>query len=176
MTDGSAESGETAPTSRPYAVRPAVAGDAAAVADARRRWAREQRSAELVDADDGFEARFDQWWEETEGRRHTWIAVPQVDGHEAVGVEAVGMVQLTVFSRMPSPGQPTGRWAYVGQVWVEPAYRRHGVATALMRAAIEWARREGMLRLVLNPSEMSRPMYAALGFRSASDLLRLDLV
>lgn len=126
MTHGAAVSGEVAPTSGGYAVHLAAAGDAAAVADARRRWAREQRSAELVDADDGFEARFDQWWGETEGRRHTWIAVPQVDGHEVDGHDVVGMVQLTVFSRMPSPGQPTGRWAYVGQVWVDPAYRRLG--------------------------------------------------
>jgi hypothetical protein len=44
-----------------------------------------------------------------------------------------------------------------------------------MGAVIAWARREGLVRLVLNPSDESRPMYAALGFREASDLLRLDL-
>jgi hypothetical protein len=32
-----------------------------------------------------------------------------------------------------------------------------------------------MERVVLHPSEMSRPLYQALGFRPADDLVRLDL-
>ena len=39
----------------------------------------------------------------------------------------------------------------------------------------DWARAEGMVRIVLAPSEMSRSFYAGLGFRPANDLARLDL-
>ena len=60
-------------------------------------------------------------------------------------------------------------------MWVDAAYRRRGVATTLMGALIDWVRREALVRLVLNPSDESRSMYAALGFREATDLLRLDL-
>lgn len=143
-----------------YAVRLADSGDIAAVAGARARW-REQA------ADAGFVAEFEQWWAETEDRRRTWIA------SGPVGV--IGMVSMTVFTRMPSPGEPAKQWAYVGQVWVDPAYRRMGIARTMMTEAIAWARHALMERIVLNPSEMSRPLYAGLGFRSAADLLRLDL-
>ena len=60
-------------------------------------------------------------------------------------------------------------------MWVDAAYRRRGVATTLMGALIDWVRREALVRLVLNPSDESRSMYAALGFREATDPLRLDL-
>ena len=43
-------------------------------------------------------------------------------------------------------------------------------------AIVGWARSEGMVRVVLAPSEGSRPLYSAFGFRPAADsLLRLEL-
>jgi len=146
-----------------YAVRPAADGDLSAVADCRRRWVGER--GEVVDAD--FEARMGDWWRRMADRRHTWLAW--------AGEQPIGMAALVVFERMPAPGSPTARWGYVAQVWVDPAYRRAGVASALMGEVLTWARQESLVRLVLNPSEISRPMYAALGFRPADDLLRLDL-
>ncbi len=170
-----------------YAVRRATEDDLAAVSDCRRRWVAERRSAAAAgaaaataaaagaaaataagaDDDPDFEARMADWWLRMADRRHTWLAW--------AGDWPIGMAALVVFERMPAPGSPTAHWGYVSQVWVDPAYRRRGVATALMGAAIEWAREQQMVRLVLNPSEISRPMYAALGFRPADDLLRLDL-
>ena len=44
-----------------------------------------------------------------------------------------------------------------------------------MTTLTDRARSEGMLRIVLSPSEMSLPLYDALGFRAAHDLRRLDL-
>ena len=70
---------------------------------------------------------------------------------------------------------PDARWPYVGNVWVDPAHRRRGVATLLMRAVVTWCRAERMERIVLNPSEESLPLYRSLGFRTADDLMRLDL-
>ena len=63
----------------------------------------------------------------------------------------------------------------VGNVWVDPAHRRRGVATTLLSAAIDWCRTRSFERIVLNPSEMSAALCLALGFRPADDLLRLDL-
>ena len=96
-----------------YAVRLANAGDIAAVAGARARWREHE-------ADDAFVGEFERWWLETEDRRRTWIAL----GSQRI----IGMVSMTVFTRMPSPGEPGKQWAYVGQVWVDPAYRRMGIA------------------------------------------------
>jgi GNAT superfamily N-acetyltransferase len=59
-------------------------------------------------------------------------------------------------------------------VFVLAEHRYAGVGTALHEAAVAHARREGFVRLVLNPSERSVPLYERFGFRP-SRLLQLDL-
>ena len=44
-----------------------------------------------------------------------------------------------------------------------------------MEAVLAWAREQRMVRLVLNPSEVSLPLYSGLGFQPADNLMRLDL-
>ena len=85
------------------------------------------------------------------------------------------MVNVAVFERMPHAGRPDAHWAYLANLWVEPDRRRRGIASALLSAVVDWSRAAAMERVVLNPSEMSLPLYRSLGFRPADDLLRLDL-
>lgn len=118
--------------------------------------------------DPGFPDRLGEWWRRQGGRRRAWVARDDGGG-------AIGMANLQVFDRMPRPGVPDVRWAYVANVWVDPAHRRLGVGAALVAAVLEWCREEGMVRVVLNPSEVSRPLYRRAGFRAADDLMRLDL-
>jgi GNAT superfamily N-acetyltransferase len=142
----------------------ADAGNLAELAQLRTAWTVEQGGAPAED----FVERFEAWWEGQQGRRHAWLVH---DGSD----RAVAMGNVAVFERMPRPGLPDARWAYVGNVWVDPAHRRRGVATLLMRAVVTWCRAERMERIVLNPSEESLPLYRSLGFRTADDLMRLDL-
>jgi GNAT superfamily N-acetyltransferase len=152
------------PPSR-YAVRPATAADGPAVQALREGWDREERIGAPVD--EGFADRFAAWWQRQAGTRHTWLAW--------AGEQPVGMAALVRFERMPAPGQPDRAWGYVSQVWVEPGWRRHGVATALLDAAISWAQAQQLVRLVVNPSEAGARVYAAAGFRSAAELMLLEL-
>ncbi|WP_353950526.1 GNAT family N-acetyltransferase [Knoellia sp. S7-12] len=92
--------------------------------------------------------------------RSAWAGIP------------VGMANAAIFERMPVPGTGSGRWIYVANVFVLPEHRRQGIAADLMSAITQWARAEGMVRIVLAPSEMSIPI----GFRPAHALMRLDLV
>ena len=111
--------------------------------------------------------------------RRVWLAdVRPMSGFAPIGGGrlAVGMANLEVFERMPHRGRPTTRWGYIANVWTDPSYRRLGIARALLAELMAWSRAEGMVRLVLNPSEISRELYAGLGFRPADDLMRLDLV
>jgi len=70
---------------------------------------------------------------------------------------------------------PDVRWAYVANVWVDPGHRRRGVGRLLMETVLGWSREQRMVRLVLNPSEVSLPLYRGLGFQPADNLMRLDL-
>ncbi len=110
--------------------------------------------------------------------RRIWLAdVSPLSGFAPAGGgrQAVGMASLEVFERMPHRGRPPARWGYVANVWTDPSYRRVGIARALMSALVTWSREEALVRLVLNPSEISQSLYEGFGFRPADDLMRLDL-
>jgi len=72
-------------------------------------------------------------------------------------------------------GQPVGHcnsWEGIdgiGQVedlFVHPAYRRRGIATALLRACVSLARQRGAgaVVIVMDPSNTARELYAGLGW------------
>jgi GNAT superfamily N-acetyltransferase len=117
--------------------------------------------------DPGFEARYAAWHAREANRRLIWLA-------ELAG-EAIGMLNISVFERMPRPGRPDRRWGYVGNVFVLAAHRDRGVGAALVSAAVEHARHAGFVRLVLSPSERSVPLYLRAGFRPADSLMLLAL-
>ena len=85
------------------------------------------------------------------------------------------MLNLVVFERMPSPGVPDSRWGYVGNAFVLETHRNAGIGGELLSAAIEYARAEGFVRVVLSPSPRSVPFYRRYGFEIAEELLVLRL-
>jgi GNAT superfamily N-acetyltransferase len=138
-------------------IRPAGVADGAALAGLR---------AEGVE-DPTYPARFAAWWAAESGRRRAWLAYS--------GDEPVGMVNLTVFERMPRPGQPPSRWGYLGNAYVRPEWRSRGIGTALLDALLAYARAEGYARILLAPSEPSVPFYRRAGFGPADTLLLRSL-
>ncbi len=145
---------------------PTRPADLADLARMRTAWTAEQRLDAAEDV--GFTQRLSEWWDRQGGQRRAWVA------RGGSGV-AVGMANVQVVDRMPRPGQPDSRWAYLANVWVDPGHRGSGVGGSLMAATLDWCRTEGMVRVVLNPSAVSLPLYRRFGFRPANDLMRLDL-
>lgn len=54
--------------------------------------------------------------------------------------------------------------AWIGMVLVDPAFRRRGLATALMRAVLAHLAARGVQTIKLDATAAGRPVYAALGF------------
>ncbi|HEX7306700.1 GNAT family N-acetyltransferase [Lentzea sp.] len=142
-------------------VRQAGERDTAALTTLRRAWSEEEAGGPLDDAD--FDERFAQWCTAEAPRRTTFVA--EIDG------EAVGMVNLALFERMPRPGRPAGRWAYLGNAFVLAAHRDRGIGTTLLDAAVAHARTRNCARVVLSPSERSVRFYQRAGFSPATMLL-----
>jgi GNAT superfamily N-acetyltransferase len=140
-------------------IRIAAAADAAALAALRRAWTAEQYGPA---DDEGFEARFLDWFERESARRVCWLA--EVSG------AAVGMVNLVAFDRMPGPGWDARSWGYLSNAFVLAAYRSQGIGSLLVGALLGYADDHGYARVVLHPSERSVPFYGRLGF-SADDIL-----
>jgi len=81
------------------------------------------------------------------------------------GTTPAGGASLTLFPTLPRYGQPfNGIDGRIRDVYVEPAFRRSGVARALVGIVLLEARTLGIDRLTLGASSMGRPLYESLGF------------
>lgn len=65
-----------------------------------------------------------------------------------------------------------GKAAWIGMMLVHPDYRRRGIATTLMRTAIDWLHREGLPCIKLDATPEGAPVYAQLGFQAEYALQR----
>ena len=93
--------------------------------------------------------------------------------------EPVGMIDAWI--RNYAEGAPNLRAAYVEDLWVAPERRRVGVATALLKAAEQWARDQGLDWLgsdALIDNDLSHAWHRAAGFKEIEWLVvfgkRLD--
>jgi ribosomal protein S18 acetylase RimI-like enzyme len=66
------------------------------------------------------------------------------------------------------------KFGYIWGVYVEPAYRRRGIAKELTNAAVDYLKSIGCTRVVLNASPDGKPVYTSLGFVE-SNVMHLDL-
>jgi GNAT superfamily N-acetyltransferase len=63
-----------------------------------------------------------------------------------------------------------GPQALVLNVYTERAWRRGGVADALMRELLQWCRGNGIESVVLHASDEGRPLYEKLGFTPTNEM------
>lgn len=91
-----------------------------------------------------------------------WLA--EMDGRVIGGVGIVEDVHPS------SPRNLSGRIAYVLNVWVDPGWRRQGLATQLVETAVSWAREAGFGIVALHASEEGRHVYPRLGFQPSNEM------
>jgi GNAT superfamily N-acetyltransferase len=95
----------------------------------------------------------------------TYVAFVAEDG---AGV--VGSGGLLVHLAIPRPGLDSDRAGRVQSLYVTPAARRRGIARAIMRRIVDYAREAALITLVLRPSPMGRSLYTGLGFAESGEL------
>jgi ribosomal protein S18 acetylase RimI-like enzyme len=99
-----------------------------------------------------------------EGKYFGWIV--EEDGKLAA---SAGML---IMDWPPHPMHPEGRErAYLLNVFVEPEFRRRGLANALVEQCMKEAERRGIRVVTLHSSDAGRPVYEKLGFRSTSEMM-----
>ncbi|ABF42552.1 GCN5-related N-acetyltransferase [Candidatus Koribacter versatilis Ellin345] len=80
-----------------------------------------------------------------------------------------------VISEWPgNPGSTLAKRAMILNMFVEPEYRRRGIARALMVAMIDWCKAQGFPSVGLHASDEGRPLYESLGFGPTNEM-RLTL-
>ena len=154
-----------------FAVRRAAAGDAGTLARHRAEMFRDMGQLPaglydpLVEASRAYFAAA-----LPDGRSVAWVA-ELADGSR----EIVGGAVLQLRELLPRPA-PQGERLVRGpqgmilNVFTERAWRRHGVAQALMQELLAWCRANGIESVVLHASEQGRPLYEKLGFTPTNEM------
>ena len=140
-------------------VRVATEADHPVLAQLRSTWTAEVQPGE---EDAAFTGRFASWMAGQRGRRTFWVARDDA--------RPVGMVNLLTIERMPRPRLPSGRWGYLGNLFVLPLRRRGGVGTLLVEEVLADAAARGLERVIVHPNERSLPFWRHSAFSQAADL------
>ena len=100
-----------------------------------------------------------------------WLAQLTAAPHSVIGGGGVQFRPLV--PRTDPEGQSilSGKEGLILNVYVDPAYRRQGVARKIMEAIIAWAPGAGIVRLVLHASPDGRSLYESLGFLASNEML-----
>jgi GNAT superfamily N-acetyltransferase len=84
----------------------------------------------------------------------------------------IGQVWVNLIHKVPNPIGERERHAYLSNLYVQPS-ARGGVGTALLETVLEWARANGVDRVVLWPSARSVSLYRRHDFRRDADVMEL---
>jgi GNAT superfamily N-acetyltransferase len=154
----------------PLHIRRATSADAAVIA-----WHRARMFQDMgILAPESFdalrtkvEARLNDWL--GSGLYLGWLAAFPKDPATVIGGAGVQLQPI-----LPRPIQQSkiseGRQATIVNVFTEPAWRRRGVASALVKEIIAWSRTETLDRLLLHASDEGRKVYEQLGFRESNEM------
>jgi len=96
------------------------------------------------------------------------VAVLVYDGGRFVGAGGVSF-----YTVMPTFHNPSGRKAYIMNMYTKPEYRRKGIAYHTLDMLIEAAREKGITHITLEATDMGRPLYEKYGFLKMEDEMQL---
>lgn len=87
------------------------------------------------------------------------IAYLVFDDDKFVGAGGVSYYQV-----MPTYHNPSGKKAYIMNMYTKPLYRRNGIAIRTLALLVEDAKKRGITSISLEATEMGRPLYEKFGF------------
>jgi GNAT superfamily N-acetyltransferase len=95
---------------------------------------------------------------------HGWLALEQTG--TVIGGAGVADVTLPAGPHTPALTRPE-----ILNVYVEPDYRRRGIARRLMEVIIDWCRARGDVSIFLHASDEGRKLYTSMGFGPTNEMM-----
>ena len=85
----------------------------------------------------------------------------------------IGAGGVSFYQVMPIYHNPTGKKAYIMNMYTAPAYRRQGIAFHILDLLVKDVRKQGISQITLEATEMGRPLYEKYGFVKMEDEMEL---
>ena len=86
----------------------------------------------------------------------------------------IGAGGVSFYRVMPTYHNPTGKKAYIMNMYTNPAYRRKGIAYHTLEILVADAKKKGIDAISLEATEMGRPLYEKFGFTGMNDEMELE--
>ena len=80
---------------------------------------------------------------------------------------------VSFYQVMPTYHNPTGKKAYIMNMYTAPEYRRQGIAIHTLDLLVNEAREQGVSQITLEATDMGRPLYEKYGFVKKEDEMEL---
>ncbi|MCR4745786.1 MAG: GNAT family N-acetyltransferase [Lachnospiraceae bacterium] len=97
---------------------------------------------------------------------HTAILV--MDGNIFIGAGGISYYEV-----MPTYHNPSGKKAYVMNMYTRPEYRRKGIARKTLDLLIKYAKSRGIECISLEATAMGKPLYENYGFTAMKSEMEL---
>jgi len=78
--------------------------------------------------------------------------------------QVISTVCIIICPHVPNFDNLTGKVAYLTNMHTVPSYRGQAIATKLMSEAINDIKEQGIKKILLNSTDVGKPMYEKLGF------------
>lgn len=85
----------------------------------------------------------------------------------------IGAGGLSFYQVMPTYHNPTGKKAYIMNMYTAPEYRRQRIALHTLDLLVKDAKEQGVLQIALEATDMGRPLYERYGFVKMEDEMEL---
>lgn len=85
----------------------------------------------------------------------------------------VGAGAVSYFQVMPTFHNPTGKKAYIMNMYTKPSYRRQGIAFKILDLLVTEAKVRGITAISLEATQMGKPLYTKYGFVKMNDEMEL---
>jgi ribosomal protein S18 acetylase RimI-like enzyme len=85
----------------------------------------------------------------------------------------IGAGGVSFYQVMPTYHNPTGKKAYIMNMYTAPEYRRKGIAIHTLDLLVKDAREQGASQITLEATEMGRSLYEKYGFVKMEDEMEL---
>lgn len=87
----------------------------------------------------------------------------------------IGAGGVSFYQVMPTYHNSTGKKAYIMNMYTAPEYRRQGIAFHTLDLLINDAKKQGVLQIALEATDMGRPLYERYGFVKMEDKMELKV-
>lgn len=85
----------------------------------------------------------------------------------------IGAGGVSFYQVMPTYHNPTGKKAYIMNMYTAPEYRRQGIAFHTLDLLVKDARGQGVTQIALEATDMGRPLYERYGFVNRKEEMEL---